>query len=148
MKSNIKWLGLGGVGVLLAFFGARGCAAMRNPLDFVGVNAAGATVIAQKSYGSLTDNEDFIELEATPVRFASIVKQFQNRAKTGANYGGIRFNSPEVKAFFAAAPASARVGSFVVEENKGEKDQWFILCDFAADKKTGRIYLYAWSVYN
>ena len=149
MKNLFKWLALCGIGVIVVFFGARNCAGPRNPLAFVDVDATNVTVLSEQSHAWLKSDEDFLVLQATPAQFASLVKQFKSQPKTNEIYHGVRrIHAPEVKAFFAAAPASAQNGSFIIERNNDEEHPWDISCDYTADEQTGRIYLYALSVYN
>lgn len=146
MKNLIKWLGLSGAGVLLVFFVARGCATTRNPLDFIDVDAQDIEVVEHKSSGTLTDNHDSMILQTTPKQITAILAQFKKHSDSTSPVG--QAASVNGSGLFATVPASAQYGSFMVEKNKGDKNPWFILCDFAADKKTGRLWLEAWSVYN
>ena len=147
MKKLIKWLGLSGVSVLLVFFVARGCAATRNPLAFIDVNAQNIQVVEHESSGTLTDNHDSMVLQTTPQQISAILAQFKKHAR----FTLIPISqtaSTKGTGSFSTVPPSAQCGSFMVEKDKNEEHPWFILCDFAADKKTGRLWLNAWSVYN
>ena len=113
-----------------------------------------SAVTSYQSSVSLTGDENLVALKLTPAQLAALMAQFQTKDKFIIGAYNFTANSPHagrsdwVAHFFQRIPRAAQSGRFRVVHDRGEADEWRTLCDFAVDKRTGRVWIYGWNAYN
>ena len=93
--------------------------------------------------------------QLSPAQASALLAQFNT--KHASSLGGLTIptspGAPDkglapVNKFFSSVPASAQNGSFRVDNGEESAHPWPIFCWYSFDRETGRMWFYAWSVYN
>ena len=146
-------LALGFVALVgLAVYGLTSTA--RGFLSTIELKAPASAVVDYQYQGSLTGDQDLVLLRLPPAQIPAFLRQLQRKPEfrigpyrsTLASSNVV--HDPWVARFFKAVPRGAQGGSFRVDHDKGDKNEWPTLCDFAVDRAMGRVWIYGWSVYN
>lgn len=126
-----------------------------NWFSIIDVKVPNSAIVSHESYPTDTGGEDLIVLQLSPTQMQSFLAQLKTKrhfrlapagnasSSTGSAINGLA----PINKFFSSVPPRAQNGSLQIQHGEGSS-KWFILCSFAIDHVTGRVWFYAWSVYN
>ncbi len=117
----------------------------------IDVQVPNSAIVSHENAPSLTGDEEFIVLQLSPAQLRALLTQF--KTKRDFAMGPTRKTSSSAwpteqqRNFFSSVPPRAQSGGFRFDHVK-TSPSWPTFCSFSVDKSTGRIWFYAWSVYN